>query len=162
MVGTRSQVKVNNSESGCVGIHKSDTRSNQLEVDARVRFSQSRTTRRDDTTKVRVRFSVQSVVVGIGVANWGSCTKVRSGLGQARLDMPLMLDSPAGGLGGPAPPVKEWVTRRGSPNPPGSGTTTRSAAEEEEAMWGGSQYVVGRAQHCGRWTRLASAVCRHR
>ena len=71
--------------------------------------------------------------------------------GDVRLDMPPELTSPAGGLGGPAPPVKEWVTRRGSPNPPGSGTTTRSAAEEEEAMWGGSQYVVGRAQHCGRY-----------
>ena len=82
--------------------------------------------------------------------------------GEVGLDMPPELTSPAGGLGGPAPPVKEWVTRRGSPNPPGSGTTTRSAAEEEEAMWGGSQYVVGRAQHCGRWTRLASAVCRYR
>ena len=82
--------------------------------------------------------------------------------GEVRLDMPPELTSPAGGLGGPAPPVKEWVTRRGSPNPPGSGTTTRSAAEEEEAMWGGSQYVVGRAQHCGRWTRLASAVCWYR
>ena len=50
--------------------------------------------------------------------------------GEVGLDMPPELTSPAGGLGGPAPPVKEWVTRRGSPNPPGSGTTTRSAAEE--------------------------------
>ena len=75
---------------------------------------------------------------------------------QVRLNMPPESDSPAGGLGGPAPPVKEWVTRRGSPNPPGSGTTTRSAAEEEEAMWGGSQYVVSRAQHCWRDTGVVS------
>ena len=79
--------------------------------------------------------------------------------GEVGLDMPPEVTSPAGGLGGPAPPVKEWVTRRGSPNPPGSGTTTRSAAEEEEAMWGGSQYVVRRAQHCWRGTCPPSIVC---
>ena len=81
-----------------------------------------------------------------GVGEVARCSDAANS--QVRLNMPPESDSPAGGLGGPAPPVKEWVTRRGSPNPPGSGTTTRSAAEEEETMWGGSQYVVSRAQHC--------------
>lgn len=43
---TGSQVKVN-LDLDCVRSDKSDTRSNRLEINTRVRFSQSRTTERD-------------------------------------------------------------------------------------------------------------------
>lgn len=121
--------------------------SRQLQVNTRVRFQVQRWS--------RVCRAMSPTQVANRRSRAGSCTR-------QRLHVPAEFDGPAGGSGGPCPAsqgVGDPERSRGAhPIRPAQGRRPEAQRRKEEAMRGGSQYVVSRAQHCWRYTHAVSLV----